>query len=148
MFTLARRNLKEAKKEFIEKEKDFNLSFQRSKKIKQFSAGERKILSTLMILVLKPEVIFFDEPTANLDLQNKKIILKIISLLKSPDRIIVITTHLIDEVKELLTDLVILDQGIIKYTNLYQQEEDLKLIFDQNTTISNVNYESLEKSLT
>jgi ABC-2 type transport system ATP-binding protein len=147
MVTLAKKDYKKSKLVFAENEKIFNVKFKRSKKIKQFSAGERKILSALMILVLKPEVIFFDEPTANLDLKNKEIIINIIKLMKTDDRIIVITTHLIDEVKELLTDLIILDQGKITYAEPYDQRQDLRVIFNQHTTEANFNYNELQKNL-
>jgi len=147
MVTLAKKNYKKAKDDFAENEKIFNIKFKRSKKIKSFSAGERKILSALMLLILNPEIIFFDEPTANLDLKNKEIIINIMKLMKTENRIIVITTHLIDEVKDFLTDLIILDEGKIKYAKSYSNKENLRVIFNENTNQNSFSYETLDEKL-
>lgn len=101
--------------------------------IGKLSAGQQKLLSLYLCLLLKPKIIFFDEPTANLDIENKKIILQAIQKLKKQNTLIVIITHLIDEIKELLDHVVIVDNGKIKYNQKFSNEkEDLREIFENN----------------
>ena len=105
-------------------------------KIVSLSAGQQKILSLYICFLLKPKVIFFDEPTANLDIENKNIILKAIEQLKTKDRLIVIITHLIEEVKELLDHVIIIDEGKIKYDQKFSSsKENLKQIFQNNVSV-------------
>jgi len=86
--------------------------------------------------LLKPKIIFFDEPTANVDFANKKIILEVIKKLKNQETLIVVITHLIEEIKTLLDHVIIVDEGLIKYDQEFSNEkENLKEIFENNATI-------------
>ncbi|AGM26297.1 ABC-2 type transport system ATP-binding protein [Spiroplasma syrphidicola EA-1] len=130
------------KQDFLERltksEQILDIKFEKNKKIKNLSAGQQKLLTALSVLILKPKVVFFDEPTANLDLENKKIIVNLIQVLKSNERIIVITTHLIEEVQNILTNVIILNNGEIVYDEPFNaQKENLKKLFEikvSNTT--------------
>ena len=105
-------------------------------KIGSLSAGQQKLLSLYVCLLLKPKIIFFDEPTANVDFANKKIILEVIKKLKNQETLIVVITHLIEEIKTLLDHVVIVDEGLIKYDQEFSNEkENLKEIFENNATI-------------
>ncbi len=105
-------------------------------KIGSLSAGQQKLLSLYICLLLKPKIIFFDEPTANVDFANKKIILEVIKKLKTQKTLIVIITHLIEEIKTLLNHVIIVDEGLIKYNQAFSNEkENLKEIFENNASI-------------
>lgn len=105
-------------------------------KIGSLSAGQQKLLSLYICLLLKPKIIFFDEPTANVDFANKKIILEVIKKLKTQKTLIVIITHLIEEIKTLLNHVIIVDEGLIKYDQAFANEkENLKEIFENNASI-------------
>ncbi|ALD66315.1 ATP-binding cassette domain-containing protein [Spiroplasma cantharicola] len=100
-------------------------------KIKNLSAGQKKLLSLYACMLLKPKIIFFDEPTANLDIKNKEIILNVIKKLKSENTIIVIITHLILEVQELIDHILMMDNGQITYDSNFKKNDDINEIFSK-----------------
>ncbi|AUB31566.1 ATP-binding cassette domain-containing protein [Spiroplasma floricola] len=51
-------------------------------KVADLSAGQKKILLLFICLILKPKVLFLDEPTANVDIQTKKMMIETIEALK------------------------------------------------------------------
>ncbi|ATZ18505.1 ABC transporter ATP-binding protein [Williamsoniiplasma somnilux] len=118
-------------------EEILEIKFKKNRKIKTLSSGQQKLLSLLVLLTVKPDVVFFDEPTANLDPQNKEIIIKIIANLKNENRIVVVVTHLIKEVENILTDVVILDSSKIVYNKPRNKKDDVQNIFNSLTTSSN-----------
>lgn len=111
---------------------DFNFAL--DQRIKTLSSGQQKIVGCMGLLIAKPEVVFLDEPTANMDVWNQKIVMKIIKKLHTPDRIVVITTHLLKEIGDTLTDAVILDDGVVKYQAPVKKGEDIEAIFKEYTT--------------
>jgi len=122
-------------KRFYEAEDIVNVDLNIKKKLKDFSAGQKKLFSAILAITIDPDVIFFDEPTANLDIKNKLIIIEIIKQMISKKRIIVITTHLVDEIKDLINDIIILDSHQIVYNKHFDgQTEDIKKVFTEHTT--------------
>ncbi len=78
------------------------------------SSGETKRLGIARALVIEPEILFLDEPTASVDNKNTKIIETILGSLKSENRsIVVITTHDNDQAKRLADRLLIMKDGRI-----------------------------------
>ncbi|WP_338971970.1 ABC transporter ATP-binding protein [Spiroplasma endosymbiont of Panorpa germanica] len=84
-------------------------------KIERLSAGEKKMLSLFILFLAESEIYFFDEPTANLDSENKNIIITAMKYLKSENKTIIIITHLIEEVSQLLDNIVVFKDGEIVY---------------------------------
>ncbi|MFN3383405.1 MAG: energy-coupling factor ABC transporter ATP-binding protein [Archaeoglobaceae archaeon] len=62
----------------------------------RLSGGEKKKVEIASVLVYKPEIIFLDEPTANVDAKTRRIIKEII---KGYDGTVVVATHEIDVAK-------------------------------------------------
>ncbi|WP_028124495.1 ABC transporter ATP-binding protein [Mesoplasma melaleucae] len=67
------------------------------------------------MFLIKPQYVFFDEPTANLDIKNKDLILDFIKKSMTKDFIFVFITHLIQEVEPVIDHIVILDSSTIRY---------------------------------
>ncbi len=63
-----------------------------SKSLRSLSCGQKKVISLISVLSTERDIIILDEPTANLDLLKKKILLKIISKLKK-EKVIIIASH-------------------------------------------------------
>jgi tungstate transport system ATP-binding protein len=82
-------------KERVEKALDFvGLLHKKNQNALSLSSGEAKRMGIARAIVLEPEVLFLDEPTASVDQENTKIIEEIlIKLKKTVNSIIVIATH-------------------------------------------------------
>ena len=59
----------------------------------KLSGGMRRRLSIGMSIIADPEILYMDEPTTGLDPDNRQQVWKIIQNLRSPKRMILITTH-------------------------------------------------------
>lgn len=60
--------------------------------VNNLSGGERQRAAFLKVLVFEYPLILLDEPTNNLDEENIKIIMDILSSIKK-DRVIIVVTH-------------------------------------------------------
>jgi tungstate transport system ATP-binding protein len=78
------------------------------------SSGETKRLGLARALVIEPEVLWLDEPTANLDPQNAEIIEQIILNLKTARKsTIIVVTHDPVQARRLGDHLLVMDKGRI-----------------------------------
>ncbi|MDR2957260.1 MAG: ABC transporter ATP-binding protein [Coriobacteriales bacterium] len=85
-----------------------------SKKFKQLSFGMKTMLTTIITLANNSSVILLDEPTLGFDaiLRNDFNTLLLESYHKNP-RILIVSTHLIDEIAKVTERLIIIDKGRI-----------------------------------
>lgn len=77
------------------------------------SFGEKKKVSFATVLSMDPEILVFDEPTANLDPRSRADLISIISKLNEEGRTIVIATHDVDAVAEIASRVYVLNRGIV-----------------------------------
>jgi len=77
------------------------------------SGGERQKLAIARALITNPDVLFLDEPTANLDGKSTREIEAILLSAHKAGTRIVMTTHDIGQAKRLATDIVFLNKGKI-----------------------------------
>ena len=75
------------------------------------SGGERQKLALARALIGKPELLFLDEPTANLDGKSTREIETILQSAYDRGTRIIMTTHDIGQSKRLATDVVFLNKG-------------------------------------
>jgi ABC-2 type transport system ATP-binding protein len=78
-----------------------------------FSKGMKQKLAIARALVHDPEVLFLDEPTANLDPEASKIVRDFILDLKKEKRTIFLNTHLLDEAERICDRVAILKTRLI-----------------------------------
>jgi len=109
-------------------------------RISTYSRGMRQRLGIARALVNNPAVVFLDEPTLGLDPAGQAQVLSIIrGIAKSRDATVVLSTHLLPEVEELCSKVVILNHGrvvasgsvseVIK-TALIEQSAELRVPLD------------------
>lgn len=71
----------------------FDIAHLRDRFTHQLSGGERQLIALAGVLVMKPQVIVFDEPTTLLDLRNKNLFMKTIAELEEH---VVMVSHDLD----------------------------------------------------
>jgi len=76
----------------------------------RLSLGEKKRVSLASVLVMEPDVLALDEPTANLDPGGRRMLIR---LLRSIPGTKIIATHDLDMVKELCSRVALMDRGVI-----------------------------------
>lgn len=89
------------------------LTERKKDKPKTFSGGMKRRLNIACAIVHKPKIIIMDEPTVGIDLQSRNHILESIKQLREDGATIVYTTHYMEEVEEISTRIMIIDQGEI-----------------------------------
>ena len=77
----------------------------------ELSGGEKRRVAIAGILVLNPDILILDEPTAGLDPNGTKIILELIQDLHKNGKTIILVTHDMNVVLNLATDVVVLKEG-------------------------------------
>jgi ABC-type multidrug transport system ATPase subunit len=114
LFAKLRNTPVENREEMIsEKLKLVNLLQAGDKLTSTFSGGMKRRLSVIISSVGNPSVIFMDEPTTGMDPITRREVWKLIQKLKK-DRVIILTTHSMEEA-ELLSDRVaVMADGYIK----------------------------------
>ena len=80
--------------------------------IQTYSRGMRQRLGIARALVNDPAVVFFDEPTLGLDPQGQRDVLEMVGRMASERGVtVLISTHLLDEVEQVCSDVLILNHG-------------------------------------
>lgn len=107
----------------------FELDDKKDKLGKELSKGMMQKVSLCCALIIKPKVIMFDEPMVGLDPKAIKELKETIKKLKEQGVTILISTHMLDMVKDIWDDMVILDKG--KVIGIYKHEDVLDHEIDE-----------------
>ena len=92
----------------------FNLDPDNKTKVRGYSLGMRQKLGIIQALMEKPEILFLDEPINALDEESIKIFNAEIKKIKLEDKIVVISNHNYEELKELCDEIIEIENGTIK----------------------------------
>lgn len=114
-FMLYFAEMKEIDKNIRDKEiesclKLVNLEERMKTKVKKLSGGMIRRLGIAQALLGQPEILIFDEPTTGLDPEERMRFKKIISQL-GKDRIVIISTHIIEDMEALCDKVIIMKKG-------------------------------------
>ena len=93
-----------------------NLYQHRKKKLGGYSGGMRQRFGIAQALVANPKLIIVDEPTAGLDPQERHRFLNLLREIGT-NHVVILSTHIVDDVKELCTQMAILNKGTILYND-------------------------------
>lgn len=89
-----------------------NLYQHRKKAVHTFSGGMRQRFGIAQALLGNPQLIIVDEPTAGLDPEERNRFLNLLSEI-GENIIVILSTHIVEDVKDLCTNMAIMNQGKI-----------------------------------
>ena len=87
-----------------------NLYTDRKKNLGGFSGGMKQRFGIAQALLTNPKLLIVDEPTAGLDPTERNRFHNLLSQL-AENTIVILSTHIVDDVKELCTNMAIINQG-------------------------------------
>ncbi|QGS51772.1 ABC transporter ATP-binding protein [Spiroplasma tabanidicola] len=121
---------KEAKKRTEHLLKNLELDKYKNKTFRSLSAGMQKKAMLAVSLINDPEIIFFDEPTANLDIDSRKELISLIKDMKENNKSIIIASHILEELETLIDRVIVINKGKVVVNKKFDKEkENLELIY-------------------
>ena len=109
------------------------LSPERHKHIRELSKGYRQRVGLAQALLGDPELLILDEPTTGLDPNQLVEIRALIKSLSGESRSVILSTHILQEVREMCDRVIILDHGTIKADLPINQIDNLEQLFHEKT---------------
>ena len=92
----------------------FDLTKKENELIERLSRGMKQKLGLCAALIHDPEILFLDEPTANLDPETSRTVKDLVlDLVKKVNKTIFICTHLLDTAEELCDKIGIINNGTL-----------------------------------
>jgi ABC-2 type transport system ATP-binding protein len=89
------------------------------KKVGKFSKGMKQRINIAAALLSDPDVIMLDEPTTGLDPRGQAEVRDIVKDLKKKNRLVFMSSHLLNEVQEICDEVAMIDHGkLLVYNKL------------------------------
>jgi ABC-2 type transport system ATP-binding protein len=134
-------------KENIEKALDFTgLTDRRKDYPSKYSGGMKRRLNIACAIVHQPELIIMDEPTVGIDPQSRNHILKSIKKLNEEGSTIIYTSHYMEEVEELCSNILIMDRGRVIAKGSQSQLKSLVAVDETiDVELSGMNFSIVDK---
>lgn len=134
-------------KERVEEALEFTSLLDRKKDYPgKYSGGMQRRLNIACAIVHKPKLIVMDEPTVGIDPQSRNHILNSVKKLNESGSTVIYTSHYMEEIEELCTNITIMDRGKIIANGSKEDLKSLVALEEKLTfTLSNVNYTMVEQ---
>ena len=116
-----------------------NLYEHKKKNVSEFSGGMRQRFGIGQALIGNPNILIVDEPTAGLDPTERNRFHNILSAI-AENKIVILSTHIVQDVIELCNDMAIINLGQLKYNG--HPNNALDILKDKVFTSSLESYES------
>ena len=108
------------------------LKAEANKRVGQLSKGYRQRVGLAQAMIGNPELLILDEPTTGLDPNQLEDIRALIREM-GKERTVILSTHILQEVKQMCSRVIIIDHGEIKVDKPISEIEDLEETFKQAT---------------
>ncbi|KJE32317.1 lantibiotic protection ABC transporter ATP-binding protein [Geobacillus thermoleovorans] len=99
------------------------------KKVSQFSLGMKQRLGIAKALLNSPKLLILDEPTNGLDPLGIQDLRTLIQSFCENGMTIILSSHILSEVKQLADYIGIIQNGALKYEGKISENEDLEKLF-------------------
>lgn len=80
----------------------------------KLSTGQKQRVSIARAIIHNPPIMFFDEPTAGLDVLASQAIMEFIEACRDQGKTVVFSTHIMSEVERLCDDVVVIHEGRVR----------------------------------
>ncbi len=126
----------------------FEIEKMYDKKMSNLSGGTTQKVSAVLAFMFNPKIIILDEPTAGLDPLASEILKNKIVQEKNKGKLIIITSHLLSELDDMVSEIVFINEG-----KVIVQQSVQDLMTDRNSekisdSIISILKEMKEKSVT
>ena len=108
------------------------LTAEAHKRVGQLSKGYKQRVGLAQAMIGNPELLILDEPTTGLDPNQLEDIRALIREI-GKDRTVILSTHILQEVKQMCSRVIIIDHGEIKVDKPMSEIEDLEQTFREAT---------------
>ncbi len=109
----------------------FELEKMFNKQMRTLSGGTTQKVSATIAFLFNPDVLILDEPTAGLDPLASEILKEKIIKEKEKGKLILITSHLLSELDDLITEIVFMQEGEVhfhkKVAQLLEETKETKI---------------------
>jgi len=123
-----RKPIGSADEELVQK---FKLDIIMQKRMRTLSGGTRQKVSAALAFLFNPDVLILDEPTAGLDPVSSEILKEKIIKEKNKGKLILITSHVLSELDDLVTEIIYMQEGRVVFqkslSRLIQETGEEKL---------------------
>lgn len=123
----------------------FKLESLFTKRMRTLSGGTMQKVSATIAFLFNPDVLILDEPTAGLDPLASEILKEKIILEKEKGKLILITSHILSELDDLVTQIIFMQEGNIIFHKdievLKQETKEHKISKAVAQILKNINNE-------
>jgi len=109
------------KEKFREYLVEFDLNPDSEKRLSKFSLGQKKKYLLAFGLASGTSLLLLDEPTNGLDIPSKRQFRRLVAMAMSDNRTIIISTHQVKDVENLIDPVIILDNGKILFNETMEK---------------------------
>ncbi len=106
----------------------------------KLNGGEKRRIAIASVLISNPKLLIMDEPTIGLDNNSKKRLMKLLKALKEKhNKTIIIVTHDVDMLYEIVDNVIVLNKGnIVKTGSKIDVFKNVELLDENNTPVPNI----------
>lgn len=91
----------------------------------KYSKGMKQKLAIARVLIHEPQILFLDEPTANLDPESAKVVIDYLLELKKEQKTIILNTHMLDEAEKICDRVGVLKTKLLAVDSPKRLQESL-----------------------
>ncbi len=120
-------------------------------RLREYSKGMYQRMGLAQAIIRNPQLVILDEPMSDLDPAGRSLVKDILKRIQSEKKVsIFISSHLLQDIEDLCPEIVILNQGEMKYTGqtlsfINKLNPKFEITFESQNSFKTVSVDSEEK---